>query len=119
MSDSTNKIFSAKFQGQKALEQLQQNSENPILVKFVAPHCSACKTLAPVLEQLMTDYQGKIDLVTIDMTEDPEFAIELSVRSAPTVVLFKGNTVLEKIAGLKPKKLYLEAIQKVLIPNPG
>jgi thioredoxin-like negative regulator of GroEL len=114
MSDSTNKIFSAKYQGQKALEQLQQESENPILVKFVAPHCSACKTLAPVLEKLVTDHNGKIHLVTIDMTEDPELVIELGVRSAPTVVLFKGETVMEKIAGLKPKKLYLDAIQKVL-----
>ena len=48
------------------------------------------------------------------MTEDPELAMEVGVRSAPTVVLFKKTTILERIAGLKPKKLYSEAIQKVL-----
>ncbi|GAB4179688.1 MAG: hypothetical protein Fur006_13220 [Coleofasciculaceae cyanobacterium] len=114
MSDSTNKIFGAGYQGHKALQQLQQEFETPIVVKFVAPHCPSCKTLAPVLEQLVTDHIGKIHLVTIDMTEEPDLAMELGVRSAPTVVLFKGTAVLEQIAGLQPKKLYSEAIQKAL-----
>jgi thioredoxin 1 len=107
MSDSTNKMGCAGYQGATALEQLQQQSENPILVKFVAPHCAACETLAPVLEQLVADYLEKINLVTIDITEDPEVAISLAVINAPTVVLFKGETVVEKIPGLKPKKIYL------------
>ncbi len=114
MLDSTNKILGAQSQGTKALQQLQQESENPILVKFVAPHCSACQTLKPVLDQLVADHIGKIHLVTIDITEEPDLAIELDVRSAPTVVLFKGQAILERIAGLKPKKLYSEAIQKAL-----
>jgi thioredoxin 1 len=114
MSDSTNKTFCAGYQGREALEQLQQESATPIVVKFVAPHCPSCETLAPVLEQLVTDHLGKIHLVAIDMTEDPELAIELGVRSVPTVVLFKGEEVLEKIVGLKPKKVYAEAVQKIL-----
>lgn len=101
-------------EGRNTLQQLQQESENPILVKFVAPHCPSCETLAPVLEQIVTDQAGKVHLVTIDMTEDPELAMELGVRSAPTVVLFKKTTVLERIAGLKPKILYFEAVQKVV-----
>ncbi|WP_199245561.1 co-chaperone YbbN [[Phormidium] sp. ETS-05] len=113
MSDS-NKMGCAGYQGASALAELQQNSETPILVKFVAPHCGSCATLAPVLEQLAADHIGKIHLVTIDMTEEPDMAISLGVRNVPTVVLFKGETVLEKIAGLKPKKIYLEAIQKAL-----
>lgn len=108
---STSKVFGA---GLSDLTQLQQASENPILVKFVAPHCPSCKTLAPVLQQLVTAHAGKLHLVTIDMTEDPEFAMELGVRSAPTVVVFKQATVVERIAGLKPKKLYAEAVQKLL-----
>ena len=101
-------------EGRNTLQQLQQESENPILVKFVAPHCPSCETLAPVLEQIVTDQAGKVHLVTIDMTEDPELAMELGVRSAPTVVLFKKTTILERIAGLKPKILYFEAVQKIV-----
>lgn len=101
-------------EGRDTLQRLQQESENPILVKFVAPHCPSCETLAPVLQQIVTDQAGKVHLVTIDMTEDPELAMELGVRSAPTVVLFKKTTVLEQIAGLKPKRLYIEAVQKIV-----
>ncbi|MDV2992222.1 MAG: Thioredoxin 1 [Chroococcidiopsis sp. SAG 2025] len=111
MSELTDRIFA---EGRNALEQLQQESANPILVKFVAPHCPSCKTLAPVLEQLVGDRSGQIHLVTIDMTEDPELAIELGVRSAPTVVLLKGEEVVERIAGMKPKKVYAQAVQKAL-----
>jgi thioredoxin 1 len=48
------------------------------------------------------------------MTEEPDLAIEFGVRSAPTVILFKGDRLIEKIAGLKPKKFYIETIQKFL-----
>ncbi|WP_017302915.1 thioredoxin family protein [Spirulina subsalsa] len=100
--------------GRNALEQLQKTSEHPILVKFVAPHCPSCNTLAPVLEQLVSDHRDQLHLVTIDLTEEPDLAITLGVRSAPTVVLFQGTDVIERIVGLKPKKLYSEAIQKAL-----
>lgn len=108
---STNKIFA---EGHNDLQQLMLESNNPILVKFVAPHCPSCKTLAPVLQQLVTDFAGKIVLVTIDMTEYPDLTIELGVRSAPTVMLIKGEEILERIPGLKPKKLYVEAIQRAI-----
>jgi thioredoxin 1 len=111
MSELTNQIFG---QGRKTLEKLQQESANPILVKFVAPHCSSCETLAPVLEQLVSARSGKVHLVTIDMTEDPKLAIELGVRSVPTVVLFKGEEIVERIVGLKTKKVYAQAVQKAL-----
>jgi thioredoxin 1 len=114
MLDSTNEIFCAGYQGRNALQQLMHESDTPIVVKFVAPHCPSCETLTPLLQQLATDRIGKIHLVTIDMTEDPDLAIELGVRIAPTVVVFKGETVVECIAGLKPKKLYSEAIEKAL-----
>lgn len=114
MSDSTHQIGCAGYQGRSALEKLQQESKNLILLKLIAPHCPACETLAPVLEQLVVDHMGDLDLVSIDMTEDPEFAMELGVRSAPTVVLFRGTKVLERIAGLKPKKFYADVVQNVL-----
>ncbi len=114
MSDVTQKLGCAGYQGKEALEQLMQDAEKPILVKVVAPHCPACETLAPVLEQLVAENLGKINLVTIDMTEEPELAVEFKVRSAPTVVLCKGHEVQDRIDGLKPKKRYAEAIQKVI-----
>ena len=101
-------------QGRLAFEQLKQSSGKPILVEISAPYCSSCETLRPVLHQLATEQNGNIHLVEIDMTEEPELAIELGVRSVPTVVLFKCDRLVESIVGLKAKKVYVEAIQKVI-----
>jgi thioredoxin 1 len=102
------------FQGRLAFEQLQSESTKLILVGVSAPHCSSCDTLRPVLHQLATEQNDSFDLVEIDMTEEPDLAIDLGIRSVPTVVLFKGDRLLEKIVGLKPKKIYVETIQKFL-----
>ncbi|MBE9214693.1 thioredoxin fold domain-containing protein [Plectonema cf. radiosum LEGE 06105] len=111
MSELANSIFS---QGRDSLEQLQQESPHPILVKFVAPHCPSCKTLTPILEQLVNEHSSEIHMVTIDMAEEPELAMELGVRSAPTVFFLQGKKVVVQIPGLKPKKLYAEAVEKIL-----
>ena len=102
------------FQGRAALEKLQSESDKLILLEISAPHCSSCDTLRPVLHQLATEQNGNFHLVEVDMTEEPDLAISLGVRSVPTVVLFKGDRQLEKIVGLKPKKFYIETIQKSL-----
>jgi thioredoxin 1 len=99
-------------QGRPAFEQLKSESTKLILVEVSAPHCSSCDTLRPVLHQLAIEQNGNFDLVEIDMTEEPDLAIDLGIRSVPTVVLFKDGQLLEKIVGLKPKKLYVETIQK-------
>jgi thioredoxin 1 len=100
------------FQGRPAFEQLKSESDKLIIVEVSAPHCSSCDTLRPILHQLAAEQNVNLDLVEIDMTEEPDLAIDLGVRSVPTVVLFKGDRLLEKIVGLQPKKLYQAAIQK-------
>jgi thioredoxin 1 len=92
--------------------QLPSESNKLIIVEVSAPHCSSCDTLRPILHQLATEQNGNCDLVEIDMSEEPELAIDLGVRSVPTVAIFKGDRLLEKIVGLQPKKLYLATIQK-------
>jgi thioredoxin 1 len=100
------------FQGSSAFEQLKSESSKLIIVEVSAPHCSSCDTLRPILHQLATEQNGNFDLVEIDMTEEPDLAIDLGVRSVPTVILFQGDRLLEKIVGLNSKKLYVETIQK-------
>jgi len=102
------------FTGQSAFERLQQESNQLILVKFVAPHCSACVTLSPVIEALVKERAGKLHLVEIDMTEAPELAINTGIRSAPTIAFFKGQKLLTRIAGLRPKKEYAQTIDQYL-----
>lgn len=102
------------YAGRSAWEMLIQKSDKPILVKFIAPHCSSCVTLKPVLEQLVKERADRLHPVEIDMVEEPELAIDMGVRNAPTVVLFKQQQELARIAGLKPKKQYQEMVQQAL-----
>jgi len=100
------------FAGKAAFDWLIQESNQLIIVKFVAPYCPSCKTLKPVLHQIANDNKGKLHLVEIDMSEEAQLAINFGVRSAPTVVLLKQQQKLVEIAGLRPKKQYLEEIIK-------
>ncbi|UKO98653.1 thioredoxin family protein [Nostoc sp. UHCC 0870] len=102
------------FTGKEAFDWLMQKSDQLIIVKFVAPYCPSCETLKPVLHQIAEENIGKLHLVELDMSEEPELAINFGVRSAPTVLLLKRQQKLAQIAGLKPKKQYTEMIQSAL-----
>lgn len=108
----TQAISLHQYIGQAALTVLQQQSEKSILVKFVAPHCGGCTTLKPVLEQLVREHSDQVVLVEIDITEDAEVAIDLDVRSVPTVALFKQEEELGRLVGLQPKKHYVNLVQQ-------
>lgn len=102
------------FTGKEAFDWLMQKSDQLIIVKFVAPYCPSCETLKPVLHQIAEENPGKLHLVELDMSEEPELAIDYGVRSAPTVVLLKQQQTLTQIVGLKPKKQYADTIQSAL-----
>ena len=91
-----------------------QQSEKPILVKFVAPHCAGCVTLKPILDQLVREQSDNLNFVEIDITEDPELALELDIRSVPTVVLFAQENELGRLVGLQPKKHYANLVQQAI-----
>ncbi|KAM3106507.1 thioredoxin family protein [Phormidesmis sp. 146-33] len=99
---------------QSALSLLQQQSERPILAKFVAPHCGGCITLKPVLERLAQEHADHLHLIEIDITEEPELAMELDVRSVPTVVLFQQEQEIGRLVGLQPKQHYANLVQQVI-----
>jgi len=98
------------YQGRQMLEQLQNQPDQLILVDFVGPDCRSCTTLEPVLHQLVSDRNGAIALVKIDITEEPELAIAIGVYSVPTVVVLKQTQVLSTLVGLQSKKRYADTI---------
>lgn len=100
--------------GKDALQQLRQQADRTILIKFVAPHCSGCSTLSPMLQQLVADQADKLQLVSIDIVDDPEVAIEFAIRSVPTVAVVRGTEVLEQLVGLKPQKVYVDLIHSLV-----
>ena len=85
-------------------------SEVPVLVDFWAEWCQPCRMLAPTIEQLADEYEGRIKVGKVDIDSNREVAVNYGISSIPTVILFKGGEVQKKIVGLAPKDQFTAAL---------
>ena len=79
------------------------NSDIPVLLDFYATWCGPCKMLAPIIEELAHEYEGKVKICKVDVDSDPELAIKFEVASIPTLVLLKNGELVKKNVGFLPK----------------
>ncbi|HCX2691090.1 thioredoxin [Staphylococcus aureus ZTA11/00189-8HSA] len=84
------------------------------LVDFWATWCGPCKMIAPVLEELAADYEGKADILKLDVDENPSTAAKYEVMSIPTLIVFKDGQPVDKVVGFQPKENLAEALDKHL-----
>ncbi len=87
-------------------------SDTPVLVDFWAEWCGPCKALAPKLEEIATEYSGKVKVIKVNVDENQTAPATYGVRGIPTMILFKGGKQVEQIVGNHPKDNIVSLISK-------
>ncbi len=98
---------------QFAADVIEKSQELPVLVDFWAPWCGPCKTLTPVIEKIVKEYQGRLALVKINVDENQALAAQMRVQSIPMVVAFKNGAPVDGFAGALPESQLREFVDKL------
>ena len=86
----------------------------PTVIDFWAEWCAPCRAIAPIVKDLAAQYDGKVKVVKMNIDENPATPGKYGVRAIPTVLAFKGGTVVGQITGARPKSAFEEMVQRLL-----
>lgn len=99
---------------EKNFEAEVTKSDKPVLIDFWAVWCGPCKAISPIVEELATEYDGKVKFGKCDVDNNQQIALKYGIRSIPTLLIFKGGKVVEQIIGAVPKQHIQSKLDDVL-----
>ncbi len=103
-------VTDATFQ-QEVLE-----SKLPVLVDFWAPWCGPCRMVGPIVEELASDYDGRVVIAKVNTDENGETPAKFGIMGIPTLIIFKDGKEVERVVGARPKKAIADRLEAVLKP---
>ena len=108
MSNNVNEFTDENFDVDVA------KSELPVLIDFWAAWCGPCKAIAPVIEEIAVEYEGKIKVGKVDVDKNQNTAMKYGVRSIPTLLIMKSGEVVNQIVGAVPKENITDILNEVI-----
>ncbi len=103
----------AELQDDTFATQVEQG-EGMTVVDFWAPWCAPCRMVAPVIESLAEEYDGKVSFAKVNVDEVPSVASKYGIRSIPTIGIFKNGEAINGVVGAVPKQVLIQAIEEGL-----
>ncbi len=90
-------------------------SDKPVLIDFWAPWCAPCRAIAPSIDELATEYDGRLKVVKINVDDNPQTPARFGVRGIPNLIIVKGGQVKEQIVGAVPKNTLVRAVDGAIV----
>ncbi|MHC4955234.1 MAG: thioredoxin [Planctomycetota bacterium] len=100
-------------------ETITAATDQPVLVDFYADWCGPCKAIAPVIEELAGEFDGKAVIAKVNVDDAPQVAARFGIRSIPTIAILENGAVVEQMVGLMTKRALASKLESRLTPVKG